>query len=89
MKFLTLSVKIEWFKSIESVELDLGDLTILLGPPAAGKSNILDVLGVAGRAKYLKHGGVDRICRELSRIYVSNSIKQISRVISSLLEDST
>jgi predicted ATPase len=54
---LTLSVKIEWFKSIESVELDLGDLTILLGPLAAGKSNILDVLGVAGRAKYPKTRG--------------------------------
>jgi predicted ATPase len=46
--FLTLSVEIEWFKSVESVEFELGDLTVLLGPPAAGKSNILDVLGVAG-----------------------------------------
>jgi hypothetical protein len=48
VRFLTLSVKIEWFKSIESVEFELGDLTVLLGPPAAGKSNILDALGVAG-----------------------------------------
>jgi hypothetical protein len=35
-------------KSIESVKLELGDLTILLGPPAAGKSNILDALGIVG-----------------------------------------
>jgi hypothetical protein len=35
-------------KSIESVKLDLGDLTILLGPSAAGKSNILDALGIVG-----------------------------------------
>jgi hypothetical protein len=45
---LTLRVRIEWFRSIESVEFELGDLTVLLGPPAAGKSNILDALGVAG-----------------------------------------
>jgi hypothetical protein len=45
---LTLSVRIEGFKSIESVEFELGDLTILLGPPAAGKSNMLDALGVVG-----------------------------------------
>lgn len=45
---MTLSVKIEWFKSVESVEFELGDLTVLLGPPAAGKSDILDALGVAG-----------------------------------------
>jgi len=40
-----------------------------------------------GERGTLKHGSVDRVCRELSRIYVSDSIKQISRVISSLLED--
>jgi predicted ATP-dependent endonuclease of OLD family len=48
VELLTLRVRIEWFKSIESVEFELGDLTVLLGPPAAGKSNILDALGVAG-----------------------------------------
>jgi hypothetical protein len=48
VRLLTLSVRIEWFKSIESVEFELGDLTVLLGLPAAGKSNILDALGVAG-----------------------------------------
>jgi hypothetical protein len=46
--FLVLSIGVEGFKSVESVEFELGDLTILLGPPAAGKSNILDALGIVG-----------------------------------------
>jgi hypothetical protein len=48
VRLLTLSVEIEWFKSVESVEFELGDLTVLLGPPAAGKSNVLDALSIAG-----------------------------------------
>ena len=33
------------FRSIESAELELGDLTVLVGPNASGKSNLLDILG--------------------------------------------
>ena len=36
------------FKSIDSVEIDLAPLTLLLGPPASGKSNILDAIALAG-----------------------------------------
>jgi len=36
------------FKSIENVEFELAPLTILIGPPASGKSNILDALAFAG-----------------------------------------
>jgi len=43
-----MRVKIESFKSIEQVELVLAPLTILLGPPASGKSNILDAIAFAG-----------------------------------------
>lgn len=33
------------FRSIEHAELELGQLTVLVGPNASGKSNLLDVLG--------------------------------------------
>ncbi len=45
---MTLKLEIENFKSIRKVELELDDLTILVGPPAAGKSNILDALAIMG-----------------------------------------
>jgi len=36
------------FRSIENAEFELAPLTILIGPPASGKSNILDALAFAG-----------------------------------------
>ena len=33
------------FRSIEYAELELGPLTVLVGPNASGKSNLLDILG--------------------------------------------
>jgi len=36
------------FKSLVDVELRLAPLTILMGPPGSGKSNILDALGLVG-----------------------------------------
>jgi len=43
-----MRVKIENFKSVGSAELELAPLTILVGPPAGGKSNILDAIALAG-----------------------------------------
>jgi len=43
-----LLVKIANFKSVESAELELAPVTILVGPPASGKSNILDAIALAG-----------------------------------------
>jgi energy-coupling factor transporter ATP-binding protein EcfA2 len=45
---LSLKVSIENFKSMEKLEFELGDLTILVGPPASGKSNILDAIAIVG-----------------------------------------
>ena len=33
------------FRSIEHAELELDPLTVLVGPNASGKSNLLDILG--------------------------------------------
>ena len=43
-----MKIKIENFKSIKNAELELAPLTILIGPPASGKSNILDCIGLLG-----------------------------------------
>ena len=43
-----LKLTIENFKSIKRLELLLNDLTVFVGPPAAGKSNILDALAIMG-----------------------------------------
>ncbi len=43
-----MNVKVRNFKSIEELEFPVAPLTILLGPPASGKSNILDALALAG-----------------------------------------
>jgi recombinational DNA repair ATPase RecF len=34
-------------KSIEKVQMKLGRVTVLLGPPAAGKSNVLEAIALA------------------------------------------
>lgn len=44
-----MKIAIGSFKSIgETLELNLAPLTMLLGPPASGKSNILDAIALAG-----------------------------------------
>ncbi|MCL7383585.1 MAG: ATP-binding protein [Thaumarchaeota archaeon] len=43
-----MKINIENFKSIEKLALDLAPLTILIGPPAGGKSNILDAIMLTG-----------------------------------------
>ncbi|MCE4625717.1 MAG: AAA family ATPase [Desulfurococcales archaeon] len=47
---MALKLKIKNFKSIEEVSTELGDLTILLGHPASGKSNLLEALEALGYA---------------------------------------
>ena len=42
-------VKIQGYKSLKNVELDLKPLTVLIGPNAAGKSNFLDALQLLSR----------------------------------------
>jgi len=49
-----LLVRIENFKSINRLELELAPLTILVGPPASGKSNILDALALLGYFNRIK-----------------------------------
>ena len=45
---MPLKLLIENLKSVERLELGLDDLTVLIGPPASGKSNILDAIAVVG-----------------------------------------
>jgi predicted ATPase len=41
-------IKIQNFKSIENLDMELAPVTLLIGPPACGKSNILEALTFAG-----------------------------------------
>ena len=45
-----MQVTIEGFKSIRRLSVDLGDLTVLVGPPAGGKTNIMEALATLGYA---------------------------------------
>ena len=58
------------FRSIEYAELELDPLTVLVGPNASGKSNLLDVVGFLGDAArhgletaITRRGGIDSIGR--------------------------
>ena len=58
------------FRSIEYAELELEPLTVLVGPNASGKSNLMDVLGFMGDAArhgletaISRRGGIDSIGR--------------------------
>ncbi|MBN1936003.1 MAG: AAA family ATPase [Anaerolineae bacterium] len=43
-------VHVQGYKSLRNVEVQLAPLTVVIGPNAAGKSNLLDALGLLGRA---------------------------------------
>jgi recombinational DNA repair ATPase RecF len=42
-----VEVSISHYKSIEKAQMKLGRVTVLLGPPAAGKSNVLEAIALA------------------------------------------
>ncbi len=59
------------FRSIEFAELELDPLTVLVGPNASGKSNLMDILGFLGDAARhgletatTRRGGIDGIGRK-------------------------
>ena len=61
------------FRSIEFAELELGPLTVLVGPNASGKSNLVDILGFLGdvtrhglETAITRRGGIDSIGRKSS-----------------------
>ena len=58
------------FRSIEYAELELDPLTVLVGPNASGKSNLLDMLGLLADAirdgletAITRRGGIDSVGR--------------------------
>jgi len=54
-------IKVEGFKSMESAELDLGDLNVVIGANGSGKSNLIGVFRLLERV--LSHfAGEDRPC---------------------------
>lgn len=45
-------VEIKSFKSLENVELDLGQVNVFIGANGSGKSNLLEAIGVLGAAAF-------------------------------------
>ncbi|MEW6348668.1 MAG: ATP-binding protein [Thermodesulfobacteriota bacterium] len=45
-------LRIRWFKSIEDVEFEPGQVNVLIGANGSGKSNLLEALGVLSAAVY-------------------------------------
>ena len=43
-------IKVESFKSLEDVEIDLGLVNVFIGANGSGKSNLLEAIGVLGAA---------------------------------------
>src|SRR5947207_173817 len=44
------TIKVESFKSLERVEVDLGRVNVFIGANGSGKSNLLEAIGVLGAA---------------------------------------
>ena len=44
------TIRIECFKSISELELDLGRINLFIGANGSGKSNLLEAIGVLGAA---------------------------------------
>ena len=62
------------FRSIEHAELEIGPLTVLVGPNASGKSNLLDILGFLRdlardglETAINRRGGIDSVGRRTPR----------------------
>jgi energy-coupling factor transporter ATP-binding protein EcfA2 len=83
------NLKIGGFKSISSMELELGSLNVLIGANGAGKSNILEAVGVLGAAAQGKIDDTNLMARGvragLPRVY-KTSFKDISTPVHIALE---
>ncbi len=42
-------IKVQGYKSLQDIDIKLEPLTVILGPNAAGKSNLLDALALMSR----------------------------------------
>ena len=78
-------LKIESFKSIRSVDIDLGQLNIIIGTNGAGKSNILEAVGMlsaamSGQIEYsrLDDRGVRLSSPEVFRSAFANTKRKIT-----------
>ena len=49
-----MRIKIKNFKTVKEANLELGKVTVLLGPPSSGKSNVLEALALLGYPYRLK-----------------------------------
>lgn len=43
-------IKVEAFKSLENVKVELGRVNVFIGANGSGKSNLLEAIGVLGAA---------------------------------------
>ncbi len=84
MKIVKLGV--EGFRSLRSESWEPGDLNVLIGPNASGKSNVLrvlEMLGVAARGglgKFVQREGSSLCCGTGKRIDSSFRSRRLPRI---------
>ena len=62
-------IKIQGYKSLVNLELNLKPLSVLVGPNASGKSNLLDALQLLSQIATLRHS-----CRMPPSSWVASSV---------------
>jgi predicted ATPase len=75
-----LKLKVEGFRSLKDVEWTLGDLNVIIGPNASGKSNLLrllEMISASAQGRLAKHlqrqGGISQVIWDgrAERVYTS------------------
>ena len=73
------SIKIKNYRSLKNIELELTPLTVLIGPNASGKSNLLDIFSLFSEAAYgVLRDGLNKRGGFTNLLYRSQIQKEIS-----------
>src|SRR5690242_19315090 len=85
-------LEVDGFKALRSFAVDLEPFTVLIGPIGAGKSNILEVIGLlsrlfVGAPENALKGGRGRASEQFSR-YRSEVVREMSISLETLEPDS-
>ena len=82
-------VRIQGYKSLQDIDIELAPLTIVIGPNAAGKSNLLDALGLLSRMATSSHRATEaQRRRDLARLRKKAFVLSVSVPRSGVFQES-